>query len=171
MRRIGRRKNERGLTLLEALVALMILTMVTSIIYSFVLMAMSIYKRVTIETTMRNQGDLLFSRIVTELGDAIYVEQADSAQRSIRFVKPSADPKQYIAWYEMRIDSGQIRVEPIMPSGPPKVFALAPAFEISSGKLIAEGHHHVVIDLEYRPVGVTSPVLNIRSRIPVGRGE
>lgn len=178
MERNDWRRGERGLTLLEVLVALLILSMVASILYSFLLMAVSVYKRVTVETTMRNQGDALFSRIMSELSNAIYVEQLDPNTRTgIRYVKPSADAKQYIELYEMRLENGKITVQPIMSASAPKTFELAPPLTISGGRLVADGHHRVIVEIDYERAtsGPTReaehPRLHIRSQIPIVRAE
>ena len=67
-------RNEKGISLIEVIVALMIMSMVITILYSFLLMGVSMYKRVIADTQMRNQGDILYSQILTELNKATIVK-------------------------------------------------------------------------------------------------
>lgn len=96
-------RDERGMTLIEILTALILFGMVASILYSFLFMGMSMYKRVTMETQMRNQSDALFGGLMSELRDAVHVEQG-SGRHEIIYVKSSSDPDQYVDTYRMVIE-------------------------------------------------------------------
>lgn len=102
----GRRKRrgQGGFTLLETLVALMAFGMVASILYAFLLMGVSTYQRIETETKIRRQGDLLVAGIVSELMDAVHVEQGSDLTELI-VVKAAADPNRYVDTYRIRMES------------------------------------------------------------------
>jgi len=116
-------RNERGVTLIELLTTLILMGMVAAILYSFMFMGLSMYKRVSVETQLRNQADTMYSRIITELRDAVYVKQGiDSSE--IFFVKRAKSAsggspvaatttayEKYIDVYSMRIDETGVMVE------------------------------------------------------------
>jgi len=98
-------KDERGITLLELLTGLMLFGMIASILYSFLFMGAAMYRKISVETQLRNQADALFGRIVTELKDAIYVKQGQNQNlHEIVFVKRSSDPQTYVEIYRMKIE-------------------------------------------------------------------
>lgn len=96
-------KDERGLTLIELLTGLMLFGMITAILYSFLFMGASMYRKISVETQLRNQADALYGLIVTELKDAVYVKQGKDSQEIV-YVKRSADPKVYVDTYRMAIE-------------------------------------------------------------------
>lgn len=176
-------RDERGMTLIEVLTSLMILGMVASILYSFLLMGVSMYKRVTIETQLRNQGDSLYSLIISELKDAVYVEQVeDATNRTIHYVKRASDPKVYVEQYEMTLNpnpdaGGNLVVKKITPPEMTRTFQMSSQFTISGGELVAESHNLVQVHLAYSRSNAGSlkpadrPVLEIHSQIPLFRIE
>jgi prepilin-type N-terminal cleavage/methylation domain-containing protein len=175
------RQNEKGMTLIELLAALFILGMVASILYSFMLMGVSMYKRVTVETQMRNQGDTLYSQIISELKDAIYVQQAGS-DKEIRYAKRSPDSKTYIELYEMKLlpnenTGGKIEIRKAGTAAPERVFQLGSRFTIIDGSLNEISHDRVQVKLTYARSNAgslkaaESPKLEIDSQIPLFRIE
>jgi prepilin-type N-terminal cleavage/methylation domain-containing protein len=106
-------KDERGLTLIELLTGLLLFGMVIAILYSFLFMGISMYKRISVDTQLRNQADSLYSRIMTELSDAVYVKQqrkvvggiAEPDYTDIVYVKMNRDnPEEYVDTFHMKID-------------------------------------------------------------------
>lgn len=67
-------KDERGISLVEVIAGLMIIGMIASILYGFMLMGITMYKKVTVETQLRNQANLLLGFVMDEMRDAIYAE-------------------------------------------------------------------------------------------------
>jgi prepilin-type N-terminal cleavage/methylation domain-containing protein len=153
--------DQKGLSLLEMLTAILILTMVSTILYSFLLMGVSMYKRIMVETQMRNQGDALYRQIVTELKDAVYVEQRSNAgagapaNTSIRYVKRADTAEEYIHEYVMTLQAGEHNgILQIYSNGnmavPVKELKMTSAFTISTGSLTAIGNNRVNVDLTYK---------------------
>lgn len=178
------RPNEKGMTLIELLAALFIFGMVASILYSFMLMGVSMYKRVTVETQMRNQGDALYGQIISELKDAIYVQQVGSEDKLIRYAKRSQDSKTYIELYEMELlpnadNGGKIEVRAAGGTAPERVFQLGSRFTISDGSLseASPSHDRVQVKLTYARSNAgslkaaDSPKLEIDSQIPLFRSD
>lgn len=136
---------------------------------------------------MRNQADALYSRIITELRDAIYVKQAHAGDDSeIIYVKRNADPLIYVDTYTMKIDQHGVSVFDVnanlldrfeltdrfvldlsKPAGAPK----------SSSSIGADNHQLVDLNLQFlRADGATvskseSSQINIHSKIPLFRTE
>lgn len=177
-------RNEKGMTLIELLAALLIFGMVASILYSFMLMGISMYKRVTVETQMRNQGDGLYSQIISELKEAIYVQEEGVDKKIIRYAKKSTDSKVYIDLFEMEVfpnpaSGGRIEVRKAGSTDPEKVFQLSDKFTIREGSLSEAGPNHdrVGVMLEYARTNADqykaaeSPKLVIDSQIPLFRNE
>ncbi|WNR42374.1 PulJ/GspJ family protein [Paenibacillus roseipurpureus] len=177
-------RNEKGMTLIEILAALLIFGMVASILYSFMLMGVSMYKRVTMETQMRNQGDGIYSQIISELKEAIYVQDEGTDKKIIRYAKRSDDPRSYIDLYEMEIfpsvtGGGKIEVRQAGSNVVKDVFQLGNKFTIRAGSLseASENHDRVQVTLEYARSNADqykqadSPKLVINSQIPLFRND
>lgn len=111
---LRKHRNEKGMTLVEVVVALMIMGMILTILYAFLFMGISMYKRVTVDTQMRNQGDIMFSQVITELKDAVYAKNMKDTNGQdtggIIYVKRHVDedgnydPKIYVDEYSMTIE-------------------------------------------------------------------
>ncbi|WP_136604245.1 PilW family protein [Paenibacillus dokdonensis] len=110
---LHKHRNEKGMTLIEVVVALMILGMIMTILYAFLFMGISMYKRITVDTQIRNQGDIMFSQVITELKDAVYAQNMkDNGQDTggIIYVKRAVDengnynPKEYVDEYSMTVE-------------------------------------------------------------------
>ncbi|MFC5531232.1 PulJ/GspJ family protein [Cohnella yongneupensis] len=105
----GQDRNDRGMTMIEVLSALVILSMLAMVLYAFLFMGISMHKRILAETQIRNQGDVVISQVISELKDAIYVTQGAS-DKEITFVKwakvneSTYDPETYVNTYKMRIE-------------------------------------------------------------------
>mgnify|MGYP001190342629 CR=1 FL=1 len=91
-------REERGVSVLEVIAVLMIFSMIAVILYSFLLMGMTMYSRVTSETLLRNQANAVFASIINEISDSIYVQQ-DGDQKKIRIVKWANSTDSYIQEY------------------------------------------------------------------------
>lgn len=182
----GKLADQKGMSLLELLTALLITTMVSTILYCFLLMGVSMYKRIMVETQMRNQGDALYRQIITELKDAVYVEQrsaggAAPANTSIRYVKRAQSAEDYIDDYVMTLEAGEedgtIRVyESKDLSKPIKELKMTPDFTISEGSLAAIDKNRVTVSLTYTRSGNEADYvkadrtkLNINSQITLFR--
>lgn len=145
------------------------------------------YKRIMVETQMRNQGDALYGQIVTELKDAVYVEQRnkDSAGQplgntSIRYVKRAETAEEYIHEYVMTLQAGehngilQIYKSDNL-SDPVKELKMTSAFTISDGSLTPIGNNRVNVDLTYkrsdedRYAQADRTKLNVKSQITLFR--
>lgn len=96
-------RNERGLSILEMLAALLIFGMVAAIIYSMLFMSMAVYQKVLVEGELRSRGEGMFSEILNELKDAEYVDNGPTGQISILYSKRSADKERYLEQYIMTI--------------------------------------------------------------------
>ncbi|MCZ8519769.1 MULTISPECIES: PulJ/GspJ family protein [Paenibacillus] len=64
---VKRLRDERGLTLIELIAMLSIMSMVMGTIYGVITFGFNAYHRVTIENELRNEGDILMSSIMTEM--------------------------------------------------------------------------------------------------------
>lgn len=177
-------RNEKGMTLIELLAALLIFGMVASILYSFMLMGVSMYKRVTMETQMRNQGDGLYSQIISELKEAIYVQDEGTDKKIIRYAKKNDDPNIYIDLYEMEVlpnpaGGGKIEIREAGTNIVKRVFQLGSNFTIREGSLseASQNHDRVQVTLEYARINADqfkladNPKLVIDSQIPLFRND
>ncbi|MCM3627145.1 type II secretion system GspH family protein [Paenibacillus glycanilyticus] len=61
------RKDEKGLTLVELIAAMTLLSIVAGIIFSVVTYGIKTYSRIETENALRDDADLLMSSIITEL--------------------------------------------------------------------------------------------------------
>lgn len=178
------KRDEKGMSLIELLAAIMIFGMVASILYSFMLMGVSMYKRVTMETQMRNQGDGIYSQIISELKEAIYVQDEGIDKKIIRYAKKSDRAKDYIDLFEMEIIPNPIAGGKIVirQAGTNKVkdeFQLGSKFTISEGSLseASQTHDRVQVKIEYARSNANqfkiadSPKLEIDSQIPLFRND
>lgn len=91
-------REERGVSVLEVIAVLMIFSMIAVILYSFLLMGMTMYNRITSETLLRNQANAVFASIINEISDSVYVQQ-DGDQKKIRIVKWANSADGYIQEY------------------------------------------------------------------------
>ncbi|GGD47957.1 type II secretion system protein [Paenibacillus nasutitermitis] len=60
-------REEQGLTLIELIAVLTILSVVMGLIYSTITFGLNAYHKVRIENSLRDEGDLIMSSIITEL--------------------------------------------------------------------------------------------------------
>jgi prepilin-type N-terminal cleavage/methylation domain-containing protein len=81
--------EEKGMTMIEVLTALVLLTMVTMLLSSFLFMGISMYKRVTATTQIRNQGDALISQVISYFRDVEFV--STTPDDKINIVKRAYD--------------------------------------------------------------------------------
>jgi prepilin-type N-terminal cleavage/methylation domain-containing protein len=174
-------QNEKGMTLIELLAALLIFGMVASILFSFLLMSVSMYKRVTVESQMRSQGDSLYSQLISELKDAVYVQQVKPDSK-IRYAKKSDDLKTYIELYEMELfpdeaSGGRIEVKKSGSAELLRSYQLGSKFTVSGGSLNEVSHDIVQVKLTYGRSNASqlraadNPKLEIDSQIPLFRNE
>lgn len=71
-------KNERGITLVEVLAAIVIAAIIGTIAYSIILGGLKYYERVTIEAELRDEADL----IVAELIQSLYVLKLSEIEKT-----------------------------------------------------------------------------------------
>ena len=149
-------RNERGFTLLETLAALMMVGMVASILYGFMLMGVSTYKRVETETKIRHQGDLLTAGLVSELLEAVHVEQGTDHTELVA-VRMSPDPLRYVETYRLRIETldGRhgVSVYRDGAAAPVRRFELAPDIALqgpgTQSVLLADGNRAAIIRMHF----------------------
>jgi len=185
------RKDERGMTLIEVMTALVILTMVTGILFSFLLMGVSMFKRVTAESQIRNQGDALTSSIIAELKDAVFVTSSGerNTNKQIEYVKRDANGvydanvKRYRMSISLTTEPYGIVVEK-WDNGNwtmNKRLALADAYTLKAASSLqaSEDNRTVEIDLSYSRYEASgrqtmpggNPEYAIRTKIPLIRPE
>lgn len=61
------RRSEAGLTLIELIASLTVLSMVSIAIYGVIHFGFNTYHRVTIENSLRDEGDLIMSTVIAQL--------------------------------------------------------------------------------------------------------
>ncbi|CAI6040870.1 prepilin-type N-terminal cleavage/methylation domain-containing protein [Cohnella sp. JJ-181] len=71
MRKYAKRllHEERGLTLVELIATVSVFSIVMLAIYGIIHFGLGTYHRITIENSLRDEGDLLMSSVITELYD------------------------------------------------------------------------------------------------------
>ncbi|WP_135553322.1 PilW family protein [Paenibacillus cymbidii] len=178
------RDNEEGMTLIEIMTALAILSMVTTILFSFLLMGVSMFKRISAESQIRNQGDALASRIIGELKDAVYVvKTADDRTTQIEYAKrESGGANPYVARFVMKIvdDGVEVTERSPTPSSPKKI-TMASAYKLdrfSSTISARDDTQTIKLNLVYGTVVPQSSSLpggeqtyQITTKIPLVRSE
>ncbi|MFC4103337.1 prepilin-type N-terminal cleavage/methylation domain-containing protein [Paenibacillus xanthanilyticus] len=82
-----RARDERGLTLIELIASLTLLSVVMGIIYSSITFGMSAYNKIRIENSLRDEGDLIMSSIISKLytygPDSIAQSKSDAYRQRI----------------------------------------------------------------------------------------
>ncbi|MFD2672551.1 type IV pilus modification PilV family protein [Marinicrinis sediminis] len=81
-KRIRLHQNEKGMSLVEVLSAMLILAMIVAILYTFLLMGITVYKKVSTETTLRNQANIIFGQILDEMKDGVYAQAVPDKEKS-----------------------------------------------------------------------------------------
>lgn len=116
--------HQRGLTLIELLTALVLFAMIMTILYSFLFMGISMYKRVAAEAQLRSQVNVFYSQFLEYIDGAIYAYQGNQANEIIIIKKEPVTAGEesdatYIKYYAIRLDSDaeQIRMTPVTGSG------------------------------------------------------
>jgi prepilin-type N-terminal cleavage/methylation domain-containing protein len=183
--------DESGFTLIEVISSLLILGMVVSILYSFMLMGISMYKKVSAETQLRNQANLIFGGIVEELRGAVYADADDAGPTAITVVK-AKDGDKYVEEYKVKFVYDEIR-DPLhqgsqffVSEGTPGVDGIrGKELKLSGGSYKMEGtftivddkHDAVIVDLKFtgspvdRTSGLEDAKLTLRRTIPLFRIE
>lgn len=64
---VKRLRGEKGLTIIELIASLTVLALVVGILYSFTTFGLRSYHKVQIENSLRDEGDILMSSIISEL--------------------------------------------------------------------------------------------------------
>lgn len=175
------REDEQGMTLIELLTALVILAMVTTILFSFLLMGVSMFKRISAESQIRNQGDALTSRIMAELKDAVYVVKSGDASEIEYAKREAAGADAYVSRFTMKLIGSGVEVRETSPAGQKsKQFTLASAYELNLGQssLSAPDIRTVKINLVYRKKSagppsapLENPTYQMTTQIPLVRSE
>lgn len=182
-----RRKNllrcERGFTLLETLAAVMMFAMVASILYAFLLMGVSTYKRVSVETQIRQQGDRLVAGLVSEVLHAVHVEQG-ADYRELVVVRMADDPDRYVDTYRVRMETVDgrdgVTVYAEGEAKPLRRFELVNGVVLDSpgtrSVLLAESHQTAVIRMVFVRLDASGrqadeSSIQIDTRVPLARLE
>ncbi|MFB9325198.1 prepilin-type N-terminal cleavage/methylation domain-containing protein [Paenibacillus aurantiacus] len=83
-----RARDERGLTLIELIASLTLLSVVLGILYSSITFGMSAYNKIRIENSLRDEGDLIMSSIISKLytygPDNIAQAKTDAYRQTIK---------------------------------------------------------------------------------------
>ncbi|WP_181438852.1 type II secretion system protein [Paenibacillus sambharensis] len=66
-RYVNRAADERGFTLIELIASLTLLSVVLGVIYGSITFGINAYNKISIENSLRDEGDLIMSSIMTEL--------------------------------------------------------------------------------------------------------
>ncbi|CAM4423226.1 prepilin-type N-terminal cleavage/methylation domain-containing protein [Paenibacillus tarimensis] len=64
---VNRAADERGFTLIELIASLTLLSVVLGVIYGSITFGINAYNKISIENSLRDEGDLIMSSIMTEL--------------------------------------------------------------------------------------------------------
>lgn len=92
-----RARDERGLTLIELIASLTLLSVVMGIIYSSITFGMSAYNKIRIENSLRDEGDLIMSSIISKLytygPDQISQSKADTYRQRITLQLAGVEPE------------------------------------------------------------------------------
>lgn len=191
-RLVGRKRlvaDEQGMTIIELLTALVLLTMVTMLLSTFLFMGISMYKRVTATNQIRSQGDALISQVISYFKDVEYVSNGGTNQ--INIVKKALtaagdeDSDKYVDAYSMSItaDLRGIEVLDINKNHvPPRNlhFELPGQYRLAAGStLSARDNYLVEVYLKYEKIpdgstllkDIENPVYEISTQIPLFRSE
>ncbi len=147
-RALSRLHGEKGMTLIEVLAGMMIISMIVSILYSFMLMGVTMYKRITVETQLRNQANYIFSSVIDNLRDGVYAEpvyHADGTlnEHEVLVVKRSDDPNEYVHEVRLKFTSSAFEViEPL--SGKVHEYPLANTRFTMDGNFTDSSKHDLV---------------------------
>jgi len=60
-------RREQGLTLIELIAAMTIFTLVAGLVSAVIMFGIRTYNQVSVENTLRDEGDLLMSAVITEM--------------------------------------------------------------------------------------------------------
>ncbi|TYP70104.1 prepilin-type N-terminal cleavage/methylation domain-containing protein [Paenibacillus methanolicus] len=84
--------DEQGVTLIELIASLSLVSVVLGVVYSSITFGMSTYNKVRIENSLRDEGDLIMSSIITKLytygPDEITQDASDTNRRRITLEPP-----------------------------------------------------------------------------------
>ncbi|MBB3108735.1 prepilin-type N-terminal cleavage/methylation domain-containing protein [Paenibacillus phyllosphaerae] len=89
--------SEKGFTLVELIASLTLLSVVLGVIYSSITFGLNTYNKVRIENSLRDEGDLIMSSIITQLyalGPEKIVQSDNGSRQSIELVLPKTDADQ-----------------------------------------------------------------------------
>lgn len=111
MRKFARliRGNESGLTLIELIAAISIMSMAFITIYGVVHFGFNAYNKIQIENSLRDEGDLLMSTIISQL----YDKGAESVQQTSDGILLKGLDN---GLYAIQIQDGQLKVDGSTPS-------------------------------------------------------
>jgi prepilin-type N-terminal cleavage/methylation domain-containing protein len=125
-------RNERGLTLIEVMTSIVLFAMVTTILYSFLFMGISMYKRVAAESQLRSQVNLFYGQILQFCESAVYVEPSKHFNNELILIQKEAKINtsdvstsenlnadlNYISYYAVRLDVENQAVVKVPVTGP-----------------------------------------------------
>jgi prepilin-type N-terminal cleavage/methylation domain-containing protein len=124
--------NERGLTLIEVMTSIVLFAMVTTILYSFLFMGISMYKRVAAESQLRSQVNLFYGQMLQFCESAVYVEPSKHYANELILIQKEAKIStsdlstsenldadlNYISYYAVRLDIDNQSIIKVPITGP-----------------------------------------------------
>jgi prepilin-type N-terminal cleavage/methylation domain-containing protein len=109
-------RNQKGLTLIEVMTALVLFGMITTILYSFLFMGISMYKRVAAEAQLRSQVNVFYGQLLGFFEQSVYAYQGSRENEIIVIKKEIVDAAQttdtnYIRYYSVLLNPDEERIE------------------------------------------------------------
>ena len=117
-------KQEKGLTLIEVMTAIVLFAMITTILYSFLFMGISMYKRVAAEAQLRSQVNVFYSQLLGFFENSVYAYKGTQENEIIVIKKEGLTGEQnadtsYIRYFSVIVnaDDETIRYTPVTGGG------------------------------------------------------
>jgi prepilin-type N-terminal cleavage/methylation domain-containing protein len=117
-------KQEKGLTLIEVMTAIVLFAMITTILYSFLFMGISMYKRVAAEAQLRSQVNVFYSQLLGFFEKSVYAYKGTQENEIIVIKKEGLTGEQdadtsYIRYFSVIVnaDDETIRYTPVTGGG------------------------------------------------------
>ncbi|MEK0316895.1 PulJ/GspJ family protein [Cohnella sp. 56] len=104
MKRFAERlhRGERGFTLIEMIASLTVFSMVSLAIYGVIQFGFNTYHKVTIENSLRDEGDLIMSTVIAQLYE-VGPERVEQLPNGIRLVRDNQERR-------IEINDGQLHI-------------------------------------------------------------
>jgi prepilin-type N-terminal cleavage/methylation domain-containing protein len=190
IKHVKKSEDQRGLSLIEVLTAIVLFAMVSSILYSFLFIGISMYKRVAADAQLRSNVNLIYSQLLEYADQSVYAFRGNQKNEIIVIKKESLKEEQqedstYIQYYSIKLDTenDQIIFQPVTGSdlndrdqSRTKQFKLDDQrFDLddTSSISVKEGNNRqqIVIDWNFKEKKVfkksESPSIQIKSEIEI----